>query len=152
MMNTPDSIKEILTEQISGYHMLQCLLQREKICLININLSQIEDLSKEKDTIVMRLRLLEEERKKLTKKYFADKGIYGEINLNMLSKDTGDDAYEAMRLQIISLLQSLAELNEFNRILIDRSVNFLKNAVGFLDSAGLKVNYAQRAQMMSREA
>ncbi len=149
-MSSPDSIKEILTEQISGYHMLQCLLQREKICLINISLSQIEDLSKEKDTIVMRLRLLEEERKRLLKKYFADKGIYQETNLNMLSKDTSDDAFDAMRLQIISLLQSIAELNEFNRILIDRSVNFLKNAVGFLDSAGLNLNYPQKVNKISR--
>lgn len=150
-MTTADSIKYILAEQISAYTMLQSLLQQEKICLINLNLSQLEVCSKEKDTILMRLRLLEDERKRLFKEYSVQKGLSGMINLDMLSKDTSDESFEAMRLQIISLIQNIAELNEFNRIFIDRSVNFFKNAVGFLESVGLNINSSQKNQMISRE-
>lgn len=150
-MTVTDCIKDILTEQISAYNMLQSLLQREKICLINVNLSEIEVCSKEKDTILMRLRLLQEEMKRLLQRYSAEKGLSGVINLNMLSQETGDKSFEAMRLQIISLLQSIAELNDFNRVLIDRSVSFFKNALRFLDSAGLDITHAQKVQMISRE-
>lgn len=150
-MNTSDGIKAIMSELISGYRVLQTLLQKERGCLINLNASQIEDLSKEKDTIVMRLKLLEGERKRLLKNYYLEKGIQGEIDLQMLFKVAGDESFEPMRLQLTSLIQSIAELNEFNKILIDRSVNFFKNTIGFLDSAGLNINYVQKANMLSRE-
>ena len=150
-MTVTDCIKDILTEQITAYSMLQSLLQREKICLINVNHSEIEVCSKEKDTILIRLRLLEDERKRLLKKYSVQKGISGEVNLNMLYQDTGDDSFESMRLQIISLLQNITELNEFNRILIDRSVNLFKNTLGFLDSAGFDTNNVQKVRIISRE-
>ncbi len=150
-MTTADSIKNILKEQISAYNMLQTVLQREKICLINLNHSEIEVCSKEKDTILIRLRLLEEERKRLLDKYSSQKGLSGGINLNTLSRDTGDDSFEEMRLQIISLIQSIAELNEFNRIFIDRSAVFFKNALAFLDSAGMNINLSQKIQMVSKE-
>lgn len=150
-MTTADSIKYILIEQISAYNMLRSLLQREKICLINLNLSEIEVCTKEKDTILMRLRLLEDERKRLLREYSAQKGFSGNITLNSLSKDTGDISFESMRLQIISLIQSIAELNEFNRVFIDRSVNFFKNIVGFLESTGLDFNHSHKNQMLSRE-
>jgi flagellar biosynthesis/type III secretory pathway chaperone len=150
-MTVTDSIKDILAEQITAYSMLQSLLQQEKICLVNVNHSEIEDCSKEKDTILIRLRLLEDERKRLLKKYSLQKGLTEEATLNMLSQDTGDDAFAAMRLQIISLLQNITELNEFNRILIDRSVSFFRNALGFLDSAGFDTNHAQKVRIISRE-
>lgn len=150
-MNTSDGIKAIMSELITGYNVLQTLLQKERACLINLNAAQIEDLSKEKDTIVMRLKLLEDERKRLLKNYYIEKGIQGEMDLRIFYKLTGDDSFESLRLKLISLIQSIAELNEFNRILIDRSVNFFKNTIGFLDSSGLNINYAQKANMLSRE-
>lgn len=150
-MNTSDGIKAIMSELIIGYRVLQSLLQKERGCLINLNTSQIEDLSKEKDTIVMRLKLLEDERRRLLKNYYLEKGIQGEIDIQMLFKAAGDESFEPLRLQLTSLIQSIAELNEFNKILIDRSINFFKNTIGFLDSAGLNINYVQKANMLSRE-
>lgn len=150
-MNTSDGIKAIMSELIIGYRVLQALLQKERGCLINLNTSQIEDLSKEKDTIVMRLKLLEDERKRLLKNYYLEKGIQGEIDIQMLFRAAGDESFETLRLQLTSLIQSIAELNEFNKILIDRSINFFKNTIGFLDSAGLSINYVQKANVLSRE-
>jgi hypothetical protein len=61
-MRIIDSIKSILIEQIKSYRVLLELLQRERECLINLDAHEVENLSKEKDTTLLRLRLLEEER------------------------------------------------------------------------------------------
>ena len=151
-MKTFEAIKAVMSEQISGYRILQSLLQKERVCLVNLNLSQIEDLSKEKDTIIIRLRLLEEERKRLLKNYYLEEGVKEEVDIQKLFKESRDDSFETLRLQIISLLQGIAELNEFNRILIDRSMNFFKNTINFLDSTGMNMSYQQKTHMISREA
>jgi hypothetical protein len=61
-MKTADTIKSILVEQIDGYRSLLDLLQRERECLLNLDANGVESISKEKDTMIMRLRLVEGKR------------------------------------------------------------------------------------------
>lgn len=148
-MKTIEAIKSILIEQINGYRSLMNILQRERACLLNFNPSGIENLSKEKDNLVLKLRLLEEERLRLLDNYSKEAGIDGELSLNRLYDITGDDAFKVIRLQFISLIQAISELNEFNRILIDRSLNFLKGATNVFDS--YKIAGLRTAGVFSRE-
>lgn len=148
-MKTVEAIKSILIEQINGYRSLMNILQRERACLLNFNPLGIENLSKEKDNLVLKLRLLEEERLRLLDNYSKEAGIDGELSLNRLYDVTGDDAFKVIRLQFISLIQAISELNEFNRILIDRSLNFLKGATNVFDS--YKIADLRTAGVFSRE-
>lgn len=139
-MKTVDAIKSILIDQIRGYRSLMNILQRERAYLLSFNPSGIENLSKEKDNLVIKLRLLEEERIRLIEGFLKENNIDGEISLNRLYEVTGDDAFKVIRLQFVSLIQAISELNEFNRILIERSLNFLKGATTIFDTqvSGLK--------------
>lgn len=139
-MKTVDAIKSILIDQIRGYRSLMNILQRERTYLLSFNPSGIENLSKEKDNLVIKLRLLEEERIRLIEGFLKENNIDGEISLNRLYEVTGDDAFKVIRLQFVSLIQAISELNEFNRILIERSLNFLKGATTIFDTqvSGLK--------------
>lgn len=139
-MKTVDAIKSILIDQIRGYRSLMNILQRERTYLLSFNPSGIENLSKEKDNLVIKLRLLEEERIRLIEGFFKENNIDGEMSLNRLYEVTGDDAFKVIRLQFVSLIQAISELNEFNRILIERSLNFLKGATTIFDTqvSGLK--------------
>jgi flagellar biosynthesis/type III secretory pathway chaperone len=150
-MSTPRRIKNILSEQILGYRTLLAVLQKERECLINLNHEAVEALSKEKDTIVLKLRLLEEERIRLVRAFSKGAGATGELTLQGLYDKTGDAAFADMRLQMISLLQGIAELNEFNRILIDRSSHFVRRTLGFLESFGSTVKRNKTGTMLSRE-
>lgn len=132
-MKTIDAIKSILIEQVNGYRSLMSILQMERTYLLNFNPLAIENLSKEKDNLVLKLRLLEEERVRLIERFCRENNIDGEMGLSRLYEITGDDAFKLLRLQFISLIQAIAELNEFNRILIDRSLNFLRGATSILD-------------------
>jgi hypothetical protein len=48
-----EAIKKILNEQVQGCRLLLELLQREKICLVNLQMDEIEALTKEKDILVL---------------------------------------------------------------------------------------------------
>lgn len=150
-MSTSANIKNILAEQIDGYRRLLELLHQEKACLQNLNASGVEGLSKEKDTLVLRLRLLEEERVRLTNKFSRDNKLSGDVNLQTLYETTKDETFQALKSQMISLVQSITELNQFNMILIERSINFVRNSAKFLELCGLNLHNKKTAIAFSRE-
>ena len=152
-MTILDALRSILIEQIEGYRTLLDLLQRERGALTHLNASGVEDLSKEKDLMVLRLRLLEEERLRLVKKFSDERMLKGDVTLRKLAELTGDESFLPLRLQLISLLQSIKELNDFNRILIERSLGFIKNSISFLDASGLSIKKSRNypGALLSRE-
>jgi flagellar biosynthesis/type III secretory pathway chaperone len=150
-MNLAESIKSILSEQVAGYRMLLEILQRERECLVHIDPAGVETLSKEKDTIVLKLRLLEEERIRLVQAFARNLGVDERSALEKLAEVTGDGDFQRLRLQLISLLQGIMELNDFNRVLIERSSAVIKNALNFLGSLGINLQGNSRGALLSRE-
>jgi hypothetical protein len=55
-----------------------------------------------------------------------------------------------MRLQLISMLQSIEDLNEFNGILIERSLSFIRNSLAFLKASGIDTKISEAT--LSRKA
>lgn len=130
-MKTEQAIFNILKEQIKTYKILHDLLKKERACLIEINAGKVEEISKEKDTVVMKLRLLEEERLRLMKRFAEDKHVSSDINLRELGELTGNTHFTELRSQLISLLQGIEEMNKFNSILIERSINHIRSTTNF---------------------
>jgi flagellar biosynthesis/type III secretory pathway chaperone len=151
-MSTAELIKSILTEQVSGYRTLLDILQREREYLLHFNAPGVEALSKEKDTVVLKLKLLEEERIRLVRSFVAEHAVDEQAAFHTLTEVSGDDSFQRLRLQLISLLQSITELNGFNRVLIERSVSVVKNALSFLGSMGVTVQSQKAGSLLSREA
>ncbi|MFA5072291.1 MAG: flagellar protein FlgN [Nitrospirota bacterium] len=135
-MNISNRIKDILHEQIRAYRILLDVLQRERAYLVQLNPEGVETLSKEKDTIILKLRLLEEERIRLIRAFACETGAPGDLTLQKLQEVTGDDAYAQLRSQMLSLIQAIAEFNEFNKILIEKSAAFVRRTLGFLGTLG----------------
>ena len=57
-MQTVENIKAILSEQVIGYRALLDVLRQESKYIVHFNAPRVEALSKEKDSIVLKLRLL----------------------------------------------------------------------------------------------
>lgn len=151
-MTTAEDIKNILKEQIEGYRRLMGLLQQEREQLVQFNPAAVETLSKEKDTLSLRLRLLDEERKRLLEIFRREHGAGPDLTLRQIAEITKDDSLLSLRLQMVSLVQGIAELNEFNRILIERSSIVVRNALSFLELLGVKAPVSGRGSILSREA
>ncbi len=137
-MNNLIAMKTILREQESCCKELVGLLQKERARLVEFDVRAVEELSKEKDTFLLRLRLLEEERQRLAQALSAEVPgpREGELTLRALAERTGDAELAGIRLKLVSLAQSIEDLNAFNRHLIDRSLNSVRTARGFFNAFG----------------
>ena len=150
-MNTLDRIKDILVEQINGYRILLDLLQKERESVLSLDTNRVESISKEKDTVIIRLRLTEDERVRLLDKFAAENNLPRDFSLQRLIETTGDDGLEILRMQLVSLVQSIDELNKFNMVLIGRSLNFVRHSMAFFESLGLDVDQLNRRRVFSAE-
>jgi flagellar biosynthesis/type III secretory pathway chaperone len=153
-MNPLPPLKAILLEQEKCCKALVALLQRERAHLIEFDVPSVEELTKEKDTLLLRLRLLEEERLRLTAALVAAGTVLpgGEATLRALCEQTGDAELSGIRLKLVSLVQSIEDLNGFNRHLIDRSLGSVRTATGFFQAfGGHRPAPATSGTLLSRE-
>lgn len=151
-MSTTTDIKNVLSDQVASYRSLLELLQRERECLIALNASGVETLSKEKDTIVLKLRLLEQERIRLMDTFSGEHGRSSDVTLTMVSEITGDASFRELRVLLVSLIQAISEMNEFNRILIDRSMGVVKNSLRCISGLrNVNLKATETGTMLSRE-
>ncbi|MDA8083973.1 MAG: flagellar protein FlgN [Nitrospiraceae bacterium] len=145
-MTPVEAIRNVLNEQISSCKVLLGILQRERACLVELNAVGVEEISKEKDTVILRMRLLEEERIRLVKKCFQR-----ELTLKEISTVTGDATLLDIRSTLLSLAQSVEELNQFNKVLIDRSLSYVRSGAGFFGYHGFGQDSSVKGHLISAE-
>jgi flagellar biosynthesis/type III secretory pathway chaperone len=150
-MTSEKAIENILEEQIDTYKVFHDLLKKERTYLVNIEAEKLEEISKEKDTVIMRLRLLEEERQRLTKKFVDENDFIGEISLQELGTLTGNSVFKELRSRLLSLLQSIEEMNKFNSTLIDRSLNYIKTSTSFITTLTKEETPQTTGVLLSKE-
>lgn len=150
-MTSDTAIISILREQIKTYKVLHDLLSKERSSLINIDAEKVEAISKEKDTVIMRLRLLEEERQRLIRRFTEDNGFSRDINLDELGRVTGNSVFSDLRSSMLSLLQGIEEMNRFNSILIERSLNHIKATTNFFSLFRKEHNTQTKGVLLSKE-
>lgn len=131
-------LKEVLKSQIKIHDELVTLLQKEREALILFEPDEIERLAREKDMLLMKIRLFEEERMKLMEELSKKNNLTENITLSKLVELTGDREYRELGLKLLSLIQSVIELNEFNKILVERSSRHVNNFLVFLENNGIE--------------
>lgn len=160
-MKTANEIKKVLSLQIEGYKALFELLKKERENLVDFNEQGVETLAKEKYTQTLKLRLLEEERLRLMKKLVTEingvpskngRKLSVDMNINTLAEITGDSDFNGIRTLLKSLLQSIDELNEFNKVLIDRSLKYVRNNINFLNLHGVNPTVGKTGVFLAKEA
>ncbi|MBF0566954.1 MAG: flagellar protein FlgN [Nitrospirae bacterium] len=164
-MKTADSLKRVLQSQLAGYKVLVDLLRRERAALAAFDRQAVEDLSKEKDTLALKLRLLEEERLRLINKLAreTDKGEQAlrgvsatmsrePMTLLQVAVITGDEEFRELRSSFKSLVQVVGELNEFNRFLIDRSLQYIRLNTAFFQAHGITGKGTAAGVSIAKEA
>ncbi len=92
-MTSDKLILNILKELLSTYKILFDILHREREYLIKIESEKVEEISKEKDTVIMKLRLLEEERRRLVSKYLEENNIEGELHFSVFPNPAKDHIF-----------------------------------------------------------
>lgn len=159
-MNAVDAMKAVLREQLRCCRSLLSVLQKERARLVDFDVAGIEELAKEKDTLLLQIRLLDEERARLAARVGGEAARTtdhcgapnesprpegADMTLKRLAELTGDPALSELRLALKSLLESIEDLNGFNRVLIERSLDTLRAGAGFLGALGASAAGAKAA-------
>ena len=154
-----ESIKKVLFEQVQGCRLLMELLQREKVFLLDLQMEGIEALTKQKDILVLKLRLLEEERERIVDRFLlenfpnlsAEGSSSQKMSLQKLADLTGESFFQDMRLKLISLSQGIKELNDLNKVMIDRTLGFLRKNNQFLGLVYPGTSRGEKGRLLSME-
>lgn len=157
-MTSLDSLKRVLKEEIEGCRSLLELLQEEKRRLVNLELDEVESVVKAKDILILKLRLLEEERVRVVDRLEAepreeplDPNVdFPKVNLKRLAERFGDEELLALRSKLISLTQSIQEMSAFNRVMIDRTLEFIRKNTPLLSKNHSLAPESEKGRVFSR--
>ncbi|MFV1951195.1 MAG: flagellar protein FlgN [Nitrospinota bacterium] len=132
-----DDLQTILLDEIDLYRELLSILQKEKEVMIEVSADKIMKCIKEKETLGLKLRMLEDYRISVVKKLSDKLNIPEEdIKLSRLS-EIADEPYSSQfkrySSDIRSLAMSIDEVNRYNKEFIERSLTSIRSSLSMLN-------------------
>ena len=129
---------DILNDKTNLLASLHSALIKEKEAIVNSDLEALSEAGKEKENLLLMARLLEEQRLKI----MSQLSVFYEYSFNNLTLmelcRITDDPF-ASRLKnnrscLMSLTESIQELNKLNKKLLVHSLSFVKGSLNIIDS------------------
>lgn len=126
----------VLEKEFELCTQLVALLQKEKDVIVSLDPAALEQLLREKETVIAGIRLCDETRDRLL-------GSLGFANRTISDiAEVADVGYRERLTMLASkfkaIVSSIAELNRFNSVLIEKSLQYVKTSYNFLDSFGIE--------------
>jgi flagellar biosynthesis/type III secretory pathway chaperone len=126
----------LLEGEIGLYASMLLALQKEKKAIVDSNPTELNETSREKETLFLKIRILEEQRISLLEKLAQELGQPSqELTLSKLSQLVREP--QATQLgdchsTFLSLAQSIQEINQSNKTLLTHSLDLLKGSLSLL--------------------
>ena len=121
------------------YQSLFDVVQQEKEAVVGLNLKQLNQACKAKDNLLLKLRILEEQREQLMDKLAADFDCSSqEISLTRLSQWVEEPYCGMLRERsndLLALIQALQDANQQNKILLTHSLELIQGSYKLLNNA-----------------
>jgi len=141
-MNGKDLFLNKLLQVLEGekdlYRSLLSVLQQEKKAVINSNLNDLNESGKKKENLVLKIRILEEQRITLLKKLCEILELsHHNLTLRTLSDSVGEpysNRFKEYHSYLLALIQSIQEINHSNRDLMTHSLELIKSSLFFLNN------------------
>jgi flagellar biosynthesis/type III secretory pathway chaperone len=131
-----ENLLSILQQEVHLYRDLLDVLQREKQCMMDLALDSIHECNNTKETLILKLKVLEEARIDLIRDISETHGISSPVTLARII-EVVPPAYkrslEACRSNLVSLLNSVREVIQINAILAERSIHYTRESLTFLN-------------------
>jgi flagellar biosynthesis/type III secretory pathway chaperone len=129
----------LLAHATELYQALFAVVQQEKDAVVGLNLQQLNQACKAKDNLLLKLRILEEQREQLMDKLASDLNCSPqEISLTQLSQWV-EEPYAGMLRErstdLLSLIQTLQEANQQNKALLSHSLELIQGSYNLLNNA-----------------
>ncbi|MGD8715931.1 MAG: flagellar protein FlgN [Desulfobacterales bacterium] len=132
-----DQLTQLLNQEAGLYESMAAVIDKEKDAAIRTELSRLIETRKEKENILLKLRIMEDQRTRIVAKMADDLGyLPHDLTLTKISQLV-DDPY-AKRLKDCSaklsfLIGRLQEANRNNRQLFEHSLDLLRGSFNLLN-------------------
>lgn len=130
-----DSLTQNLKQEMGLLRMLSESLDREREILLRSDARELTEHNAKKETILLKMRMLDEIRRNTVKKISRICGTGEVADLALLASHAGPAEREALlacRDSIAALAASVRERNEANREMIGLSLSHVQGTVDFL--------------------
>ncbi len=126
----------VLEKEFDFCTQLVVLLQKEREVIVGLDPAALELLLREKETIFTGIRLCDESRERV----LSSLGFSGRTisDLAQLAEIDYRDRLSGLASKFKAIVSSIAELNRFNSVLIEKSLQYVKTSYNFLDSFGIQ--------------
>jgi len=133
-----NQLLSLLEGETDLYRSLLSVLQGEKKAVVDSDVKKLNETSKEKENLLLKIRILEEQRLR-TLDSLSDPMGYPpqDLTLGRLSELAGDPFSSRLKechSNLLSLTQSIQELNHSNRELLTHSVELIKGSLSLLNN------------------
>jgi len=129
-------LSDVLDKELELYRSLLSLLQKERRTVVDCSIEDLIQINKEKENLVLKMRILEQSRQTLLKKIAEVMGIPPELlTLSVLEERLEEPLAKqlsALRSKLRAILQSIREANEENRVFLQHSVDFVKGSLDLI--------------------
>ncbi|MBI4715673.1 MAG: flagellar protein FlgN [Nitrospirae bacterium] len=131
-----ENLVSVLQNEVHLYRDLLDLLQREKRCMMDLALDNIHECNNLKETLILKLRVLEESRIELIQDIASASGLENPVTLGRII-EVAPPIYgkplESCRSNLVSLLSSVREVVQINAVLAERSIHYTRDSLSFLN-------------------
>jgi flagellar biosynthesis/type III secretory pathway chaperone len=121
------------------YQSLFAVVKQEKDAVVGLNLQQLNRACKAKDNLLLKLRILEEQREQLMDRLAAELDCSPQaISLTQLSQWVEEPYAGTLRersTDLLSLIQRLQEANQQNKFLLSHSLELIQGSYHMLNNA-----------------
>lgn len=133
-----DKFIGLLEQQTELYRLLLTVIDAEKNAVIAANLEKLNEACKTKENLLLKLRILEEQRKHLLDKLANHfKQPSGTLTLAKLSELVGQPHAHRLadcRTMLLEIIGKIRQANEDNRDLFAHSLNLVRASVNLINS------------------
>lgn len=120
------------------YQSLFAVVQKEKDAVVGLNLQQLNEACKAKENLLLKLRILEEQREQLMDKLAAvlncEPHDISLIQLSNLVKEPYAGRLRICSTKLLSLIQELQEANRQNKMLLSHSLELVQGSFNLLNN------------------
>ncbi len=127
---------EILEKEVGLFRDFLTLLQRERQYMIDLSLEKLHECHNQKETIIFKLKVLEDARIELITEIQGDNQTPFTATLSVIIEKAPlryKKGMESCQSNLKSLVDSIKEINQINGILADRAINYTRNSLSFLN-------------------
>ena len=158
-----DKLLGSLEQTTELYQLLFRVLQNEKDAVVGLNLQQLNEACKAKDNLLLKLRILEEQREQIMDRVTAELGRSTQgltiTELSLLVDEPYAERLGQRSADLLALIQTLQDATQQNKFLMSHSMQLIQGSYNLLNNlmsanpvyyqSGNVQNHAQTGKLLN---